>query len=77
MVVLTNCFDKRAVVMTSVFLNLTIGIFIYINHAQRLGFILWHPIEGCPVVAPFVNSIIQTLMGNINWKSREYSDVHT
>lgn len=77
MVVLTNRLDKRAVVMTCVFWNLTIGIFIFIKHTQNLGNILWYPIGGCIVVAPFVNSGIQTLMGNINLKSREYSDVHT
>ena len=65
------------VVMTCVCVNLTIRILMSIRYAQSIRHIVWHPIASFIVVALFINSGIQTLMGNIKWKGREYSDVHT
>lgn len=61
-------------IMVGIGCNVLIRFFMTIRFGHSWTSVLFHPIASIVVVCIFINSGIQTMMGKVEWKGREYGD---
>ena len=68
--------DVQVLTLVSVGCNFAIRWLMAARYSHSWLYILLHPVASVIVVGIFINSGIQTLLGNVRWKGRTYDNVN-